>query len=293
LIADLLQLLINGILSGAQLAVPAIGFTTIYAVLRFPNFAIASHASVGAYAGVLVNTLWGWPVAASLGVAFLVTGVVGVASDTLVLRRLRPSGPLTTAIGAAALGIVLENVLRFAFGNDPIGFDLPVLRDWRIGLGPLGALRVGPQAAEAAAASLIMMALLFLFLGFTRSGRMMRAVADNTMLAGLKGIDAESVARRANFVGMGLAGFGGVLIGLDTAVDPLTGARVVLAVFAAAVVGGLGSIPGAVAGAFVVGIGEELSTLVLDPSYRTAVGFAAILLVLTLRPRGLLGERAL
>ncbi len=290
MIGELLQILINGLLSGAQLAVPAIGFTTIYAVLRFPNFAIASHASIGAFAGVLANTQLGWSIGLSLVAAFVAAGLVGVASDTLVLRRLRPSGPLTTAIGAAALGIVLENILRFAFGNDPIGFDLPVLRDWKL---PFLGLRIGPQATEAAAASLIVMIILFLFLAFTRSGRMMRAVADNKMLANLKGIDAESVARRANFVGMGLAGFGGMLIGLDTSVDPLTGARVVLPVFAAAVVGGLGSIPGAVAGAFVVGIGEELSTIVLDPSYRTAVGFVAILLVLTLRPRGLLGERAL
>jgi len=293
LLIEVLQILINGVLAGAQLAVPAIGFTAIYAVLRFPNFAIASHMTVGAYAGVLVNTTLGWPAAVALLVAFLAGGLTGVASDTIFLRRLRGSGPLTTAIGAAALGIVLENIVRFVFGNDPRGFDLPVLRDWRVSLGELGRLRIGPQQMEAAGASLIAMAILFGFLGFTRSGRMMRAVADNPMLAGLKGIDAESVARRTNFVGMGLAGFGGMLIGLDTSVDPLTGYRVVLPVFAAAVVGGLGSIPGAVAGAFVVGIGEEFSTLVLDPSYRTAVGFAAILLVLTLRPRGLLGERAL
>jgi len=95
-----------------------------------------------------------------------------------------------------------------------------------------------------------------------------------------------------NFVGMGLAGVGGMLIGLDTTIDPLTGFRVILSVFAAAVVGGLGSIPGAVVGALSIGLAEELSLLALSPAYRTAVGFAAILLVLTLRPRGILGERA-
>ena len=282
----------NGLLAGAQLAVPAIGFTTIYAVLRFPNFAIASHATIGAYAAVLVNTEWGMPIGVSLLAAFVAGGTVGVLGDVLALRRLRASGPLTTAIGAAALGIVLENVVRFAFGNDSHGFDVPVLRDWRMAFGGV-TLRIGPQQVEAAGASVIVMAILFAFLSLTRSGRMMRAVADNPMLAALKGIDSQKVARWANFVGMGLAGFGGTLIGLDTAVDPLTGYRVVLPVFAAAVVGGLGSIPGAVLGALVVGVGEEMSTIVLDPAYRTAVGFVAILLVLTLRPRGLLGERAL
>jgi branched-chain amino acid transport system permease protein len=120
----------------------------------------------------------------------------------------------------------------------------------------------------------------------------MRAVADNPMLADIKGINADRVGRLASFVGMGLAGIGGMLIGLDSSIDPLTGFRTVLSVFAAAVVGGLGSIPGAVVGALTIGVAEELSLLVLDPSYRSAVGFVAILLVLTLRPRGILGERA-
>jgi branched-chain amino acid transport system permease protein/neutral amino acid transport system permease protein len=136
------------------------------------------------------------------------------------------------------------------------------------------------------------MAAVFLFLAFTRLGKAMRAVADNPMLAGIKGINAETVGRLVNFVGMGLAGTGGMLLGLDTSIDPLTGFRVILSVFAAAVVGGLGSIPGAVVGALTIGVGEELSLLVFAPAYRSAVGFFAILLVLTLRPRGILGERA-
>ncbi len=287
MIAELAQLLINGLLAGALLAVPAIGFTAIYAVLRFPNFAVASHATIGAYAGYIANTTLGWPAGVALLAAFLAAGIAGVITDEAVLRRLRPSGPLTVAIASVALTIVLENVIRFTFGNDLRGYDLPVLRDWR-GIG----LRVGPQQVYNALAAAAAMAALFAFLSFTRTGKMMRAVADNPTLASLKGIDALTVARLANFAGMGLAGFGGMLIGLDTSIDPLTGFRVMLSVFAAAVVGGLGSIPGAVVGAFVVGIGEELSLIVLDPSYRTAVGFVAILVVLSLRPRGLLGERA-
>ena len=290
---EVTQLFINGVLAGTQLAVPAIGFTTVFAVLRFPNFAVASHATIGAYAGYLANTMFGLPAAAALLVAFLGAGLVGVVSDEAVLRRLRTAGPLTVAIASVALTIVLENVIRFAFGNDPRGYDLAVLRDWRIDLGAFGLLRIGPQQVINAGAATIAMAILFLFLGFTRIGKMMRAVADNPTLASLKGINADIVARLANFIGMGLAGYGGMLIAMDTAVDPLTGFRVVLSIFAAAVVGGLGSIPGAVVGAFVIGIGEEMSLLLLDPTYRTAVGFFAILIVLTLRPRGLLGERAI
>jgi branched-subunit amino acid ABC-type transport system permease component len=136
------------------------------------------------------------------------------------------------------------------------------------------------------------MAAVFLSLRYTRLGKAMRAVADNPALADLKGIDAAMVGRLTAFVGMGLVGVGGMLFGLGTSIDPLTGFRFILPIFAAAVVGGLGSIPGAVLGAMVVGLGEELSLVVLSPAYKSAVGFIAIVLVLTVRPRGLLGERA-
>jgi branched-subunit amino acid ABC-type transport system permease component len=151
---------------------------------------------------------------------------------------------------------------------------------------------VNPQQAQNALAALCAAGALFALLAFTRLGRAMRAVADNPMLADIKGVDPDRVARVAVLLGAGLAGFGGMLIGLDTSIDPLTGFRVVLSVFAAAVVGGLGSIPGAALGAMVVGIGEELSLLVLEPAYRTVTAFLAILLVLAFRPQGLLGARA-
>lgn len=290
-IEELPQLLVNGLVAGTILALPAIGFTAIYAVLRFPNFSIASHATMGAYAGFVANAWFGLPIIPSLLFAFIVPALSGVACDEVILKPLRRAGPLTAAIAAVALTIALENVIRFFFGNDLRGYDLPVWRDWRFDLG-FAFLRVGPQQVENAAISVAVMAAVFLFLAFTRTGKMMRAVADNPMLAGIKGINADTVARLGSFMGMGLVGVGGMLLGLDTSIDPLTGFRAVLSVFAAAVVGGLGSIPGAVVGAAVVGVGEELSILILDASYRTAVGFIAILVVLIFRPRGILGERA-
>ncbi|PYN08151.1 MAG: amino acid ABC transporter permease [Candidatus Rokuibacteriota bacterium] len=274
-------------MAGTILAVPAIGFTAIYAVLRFPNFAIAAHLTIGAFAGWLANVSLGLPAALAVGVAFVVAGLAGVLNDELILKPLRPAGALTTAIAAVALTLVLENVVRFVFGNDLRGYDLPIRRDWQA-----AGLRIAPQQVHNFVIAVVAMAAVFLFLAFTRTGKAMRAVADNPMLASVKGIDADRVARLTNFVAMGLAGVGGVLVGLDTSIDPLTGFRVILSVFAAAVVGGLGSIPGAVVGALTIGVGEELSLLVLAPAYRTVVGFAAILVVLTLRPRGILGERA-
>jgi len=282
-----LQLFVNGLMAGSVLMVPAIGFTAMFAVLRFPNFALAAHMTIGAFAGFVANTVLGLPAVASLGAAFLVAGLVGVASDAAVLRPLRPAGALTVAIASIALNIVLENAVRFGFGNELRDYDLPLLRDWS-----LGGLRVGPQQAENTALALAVMAAVFAFLALTRTGKAMRAVADNPTLASLKGIDSERVARLISLAGMGLAGIGGMLLGLDTSIDPLLGFRAILSVFAAAVVGGLGSIPGAVVGALAIGVAEELSLLALPPTYRSAVGFVAILLFLTFRPRGLLGERA-
>lgn len=284
---EVLQLILNGLMSGTVLAVPAIGLTAIFAVLRFTNFALASHMTIGAFAGFVANTALGLPIVPALLVAFVLAGLVGWLSDEYVLRPLRASGFVTTAIGSIALTILLENFIRFGFGNQMRGYDLPLRRDWVI-----DGLRVSPQQVENLLIAIVAMGLLFAFLMLTRTGKAMRAVADNPMLASIKGIDPNMAARLVSFVAMGLAGLGGMLLGLDTTIDPLVGFRTILSVFAAAVVGGLGSIPGAVVGALVVGVGEELSLLVLSPAYRTAVGFIAIVLVLTLRPRGILGQRA-
>jgi branched-chain amino acid transport system permease protein/neutral amino acid transport system permease protein len=151
---------------------------------------------------------------------------------------------------------------------------------------------VGPQQLVNLEIAGVAMAALFVFLAFTRTGKAMRAVADNPMLADSKGIDPDRMARLANGIGMGLAGIGGMLVGLDTSIDPLVGFRAILSVFAAAVVGGLGSIPGAVVGGLAIGFAEELSLLALPATYKSVVGFLAILLILTLRPQGLLGARA-
>jgi branched-subunit amino acid ABC-type transport system permease component len=288
-LADVLQHLVNGLIAGAILALPALGLTLIFSVLGFANFALAAHATLGAYAAWWANTALGAPVAVCLGLAFMAAAAVGLATDGLALKRLRTSGgpqaALTVAIVSIALNMVLESATRFAFGNDLKSYNLPLLRDVRV-----GDIRVNPQQLENLGLAVAVMALLFCFFAFTRAGRAMRAVADNPDLARLKGIRPERVALAANAAGMGLAGVGGMLLGLEASIDPLTGARVLLTVFAASVVGGLTSIPGAVAGALLIGVAEELALLIIAPTYKSAVGFVAIVLTLLLRPQGLFGR---
>ena len=287
MIEALVQALINGVIAGTILAVPALGFTAIFAVLNYPNFAIGALATVGAYAGLVANTMFGLPMLAALPLAFAAAALAGLAVQWVAVKPLEPAGALMMAIASMAAGLVVENLLRFGFGNDLRGFDLPLLRDWRF-----GAYRIGPQQIENFAIAIGCMALLWAFLRFSRTGRAMRAVADNRDLALLRGVDPVRVAVVSVAIGAGLAGMGGMLVGLDTAVDPLVGTRLVLSIFAAAVLGGLGSIPGAVAGAIAIGVAEELAVLAFSPAYRLVVGFVAILAVLTLRPAGLFGTQA-
>lgn len=283
---EILQALVNGAVSGTLLAVPAIGFTAMFAMLRFPNFSVSGVATLGAFAGYLAYGA-GLQVAGALAVAFLVAGVAGLALDKVAHLPLVKQGALPAAIASIASGIVLENLVRLGFGNEPRGYDRPIARDITF-----GDIRVNPQQLETLALALGIMIVVFAALTFSRVGKAMRASADNPELAALKGIRPERVAMLASFVGMGLVGVGGVLLGLDSSIDPLTGTRILLSLFAAAVLGGLGSAPGAVLGAFLIGMAEEVSVLVVGSQYRAAVGFVAILVVLTLRPRGLLGERA-
>lgn len=277
-----LQLLLNGLLAGGILMLPAIGLNLIFIVRRYVNFAMAGHMTVGAYAGYVANTMFHWPALAAIPVAFVVAGVFGVVTDAIALRPLVAYGALTVSIASIALNLVLENLARFCFGSDVRSYDLDLLRDW-----VWHGLRAGPQQAKDLVVALLIMAAAFLFLKLTPAGKAMRAVGDNPVLADIKGIDPDAMGRVANFVAMGLAGVGGMLFALETAVDPELGSHVLLSVFAAAVVGGLGSIPGAVVGAAVIGVIEAMSLLVIPSTYTAAVGFAAILLVLSVRPQGL------
>ena len=128
---DLAQVLLNGAMAGSVLMLPAIGFNVIFAVLRYPNFAVAGYATVGAFAGWIANVQWGLPAGVALLAAFLAAGAAGLLAEETALKPLRPSGALTVAIASVALTILIENLVRFGFGNSLRGYDLPVLRDWR------------------------------------------------------------------------------------------------------------------------------------------------------------------
>lgn len=280
-----LQYIVNGIFYGATLALPAIGLTLIFAVLRFPTFALAAHLAVGAYAGYVLNVWFGVPLVPSYVFAFIAAGLVGVIGDEVAVKPLDGRGSLSVAIVTIALSIIIENVMRFSFGNELRGFDVPLYRD-----AVFGGVRFGVQQVINFGAALVIMLVVFAFLTFTTLGKAMRAVADNPSLAALRGINPHFIRRFAVFLGMGLAGLGGALIAAETSVDPLMGTRTMLPIFAAAILGGLGSIPGAVLGAIIIGIISETSLMFIPPTYRSAVSFFVLIIVLSFRPQGILGD---
>lgn len=281
---EMLQLLANGVIAGTEIGLAAVGFSLVHAVLKSSNFAIGTLMTVGAYMAWMGNVWLGLPVVAAFLCAFLGAGLVGAVGDWLVLRPLRNQTALTVSIASMAMGLVLENIIRFFYGNDFLSFDTPVLRDIRV----LG-VRLPPVQLQNLAIAVVAMLLLWGMLRATDLGKAMRAVADNPRLAEVKGIDARRIGMLANVIGLGLAGVAGAMIGVNAAVDPVLGFRVMLPVFAAAILGGLGSLPGALIGSILIGIAEELSLLVAPPAFRTVTGYVVILLVLLVMPRGLAG----
>jgi len=280
------QYLFNGLVTGGILALPAVAFSVLWKLLRFPNFAVSTYLTVGAFAAFAVNHGLRWRLPWAWLWALAVTGVVAWTVDRVVFRPMRERRPFALAIASIGVAFFLENAVRFAWGNDYRSYDVPVSRAFA-----WYGLRVGREQLAILGVAVALMLLVQAFLERTRLGIAMRASADNPLLARVKGLPTERIVGLATLGGGALAGGAGVFVGLDTTIDPLLGAGLIIAVFAAAILGGIGSAPGALLGALVVGVTEEISIVVIPPTYKSAVGFAIMLLVLLLRPRGLLGSR--
>ena len=280
------QYVFNGIVTGGILALPAVAFSLLWQLLRFPNFAVSAYLTIGAFAAFALNHALGWQIEWAWLGALAVSGAVAWSVDRVVFSPMRDRRPFALAIASIGVTFVLENAVRFIWGNDYRSYNVPVTRAlvWQ-------GLRVGREQLLILGVGVLLMLLAQAFLSWTRLGVAMRATADNPLLARVKGLPTERIVGFATLGGGALAGGAGVFLGLDTTIDPLLGSGLIIAVFAAAILGGIGSAPGALAGALIVGVMEEMSTLVIPPTYKSAVGFAIILLMLLVRPQGLAGGR--
>lgn len=280
------QLLVNGIVAGLLLALPALALSLTFSVLRFANYAVGSYLTCGAYLVYVGNVGLGMPLWLAAGAGAVLFAAAAVVIDWLVFRPLRDRSGVTLLVASMGVAIALENVVRFFAGNAPRAYDVAVARPIR-----LGSIRLNHEALTILLTVIAALAIVWIVFRYTRLGRMMRAVADNPDLAAVRGIARSRVVACVWLISGILVALSGVMVGLDANVEPQMGWTYLLPVFTAAILGGIANPMAAVAGALTLGIAEELATLVMPVHYRTIVTFAVMVALLLLRPWGLFGTR--
>ncbi len=297
-----LQFLVDGLVSGFVIGLGAIGVTLTYSILRFANFAHGEFITWGAYFTLAIAGLLGvatggagapigpfsftGPILAAGLAAMALTGGLALALDRALFRRLRETGEGIVAIMASfGASLALRSLAEAVFSSRPAYFT----RALQIAK-PLGAgMRITPNQAATVVATALLVVSTHLLLTRTRMGRSMRAVAENPGLARVNGIDVDGVIRVTWLLGGALAAASGIVVGLLVQVRPSMGFDLLLPLFAAAILGGIGSVPGAVLGGLVVGLSEAAAVAFVGAQWRGAVAFAILIAMLLVRPRGLFG----
>ncbi len=297
------QELVNGVTTGALYALVALGFTMVYGVLKLLNFAHGDLYMVGAYIGFFVIKWFGGPtalkapVALVLVVAFVlaagVVGGLGVAIERFAYRPLRDApriAPLITAIG---ISFFLENSALLLFGAQPHIYNTPDFISFSSGI-QIGSVSIDAVQIMVLLLGLLLMVGLRLLVNRTRLGKQMRAVAVDREGAEMLGINVNFTIAATFFIGSALAGIAGVMSGLlFNQVIPTIGFVAGLKAFTASVVGGIGSIPGAMIGGLLIGIAESFITGYISSTYTNLLVFALLIVVMLVRPSGLLGRAQL
>ena len=287
-LVDLCNLLINGTIEGLLIALPALALTLVMGVARFPNAATGDYMTAAAYAGIGVQVLGGASIIlAGLG-AIAAGAAISIIFYLWVFRALRGRAPVASLVASIGVAFFARSMLTLFVGHDQQTFNMPLVRAWNF-----GGVRLLPTDLYVAAIALLAMALLFALLHLTPIGRQMRAIADNPDLARACGIRSARVLLALWAVVGVLCALGGMMFGVKAVVSPELGWELLIPAFAAMILGGIGSPVGAVAGGVLLGIASELSVPFVGPSYKIAVAFALLLLVLLLRPRGLFGKAIL
>ena len=288
-----LQLLANGIVTGSVYAIAAVGVSLIYGILRLVNFAYGDMMAFGALITYGVNG----PLDQSMILAALAgmaaTAVLALLLDYALWRplRARRAGFMSLFLASIGLALVLRQALLLAAGSQPRSYDVNPYRVF-----VLGSVRLSEQQLIAIATAATAIVAVGLFLALTTAGRVLRAMADDRALAAVAGIDVGRATRLAWLISGLLAGLAGVLAALvEYSFDPNFGFQLLLPVFAAVVLGGIGSAYGALAGGLALGVAQEVSTWSgfaggVNPVYKPVVAFALLAAALMVRPQGFFGQ---
>ncbi|MDB5658885.1 MAG: branched-chain amino acid transporter permease [Cypionkella sp.] len=297
-----LQFIVDGLISGSLIGLGAIGITLTYSILRFSNFAHGDFMAWGAYGtlsvvaaiGALVGTTapigalsFGWPLILAAIAGMIMTACLALLLDWLLFARLRDKGQSIIVVMASfGASMALRSLLEFIFTSSPTYFSRGIQMAIPIGLG----IRITPDQMVMLATTIVLVTAMHLFMSRSQTGREMRAYSQNPALARVVGINVDRVVRATWIIGAALACAAGVMVGILVQIRPLMGLDLLLPMFAAAILGGIGSVPGAVLGGLIIGLSEAAAVQLIGAEWRAAIAFAILMAVLLVRPMGLFGR---
>jgi branched-chain amino acid transport system permease protein len=284
-----LQQAINGVVLGSLYVLVALGLTLIYGLLVQINFAHADVVTIGAFAAYFFTFAFGGNYLVSIGVALIVGGALGWVVNAAIFAPLRERGsellPLIATIGVS---ILLQNAMLLWFGPIPYAFDSPysneVIRLW-------GGTFITWQNVIIVVVSTLTIVLLYAFMRFTITGKALRAVAQDRETAGLMGINPDQLIMLTFVIASALAGMSGAMLGPILVLTPFAGTTVIVKAFAIVIIGGFGNVEGTIIAGLVVGLIESYTTQLINPGLTDIVVFTLLLLMLALRPTGLIAEK--
>jgi branched-chain amino acid transport system permease protein len=283
-----LQQTINGIVFGSLYVLVALGLTLIYGVLVQINFAHADVVTIGAFAAYFFTFALGGNYLVSIAVALVIGAALGWLVNAAIFAPLRGRSELLPLIATIGVSILLQNAMLLAFGPIPYAFDSPysnaVLRLW-------GGTFITWQNLIIITVSAGTVALLYAFMKFTFMGKALRAVAQDRETAGLMGINPNALVMLTFVIASALAGMGGAMLGPILVLTPFAGTTVIVKAFAIVIIGGFGNVEGTIIAGLLVGLIESYTTQLLNPGLTDIVVFGLLLLMLALRPTGLIAER--
>src|SRR5687768_490411 len=283
------QSAVNGLFLGLLLALAALGLSLVLGTTGLTNFAHGELITFGAVVAFFFQEQWAWAFVPAALLAVVLSGLFGYANDKLLWKPLRGRGTglIAMMIVSIGLAIFLRNIYQYFFGADNNNFkEVPIQRrPWEV-----GPLDISARTFWSAVICTVVLILVSIAVQRTRLGKATRAVSDNPALAASSGIDVDRVILTIWIVGAALAGMSGILWGMNYGFDYQVGFKILLLVFASVTLGGLGTIWGTMAGALLVGVMVEMSSLVLPPELKYVTALVVLILVLLVRPQGILGR---
>ncbi|HEX7293153.1 MAG TPA: branched-chain amino acid ABC transporter permease [Solirubrobacterales bacterium] len=284
---DVAQASLNGLTLGVIYALGAVGLTLVYGILRLVNFAHGDFLTFGAYMAYLVNVTWGMPLAAAIFFAMATTALLSLFFERTMWRPMRAKGAgfLQLLLMTIGLAFIIRSAIQWFWGSEIRTLDVNVTDSVAF----LG-LRIGQTELMVVVVGLVVLVAVGLIIRFSLLGKQMRALSDDIDLAETAGIDTRRVILYTWLFAGALAGLAGVLSGALTNLRPELGFELLLPIFAAVILGGIGSPFGALTAGLVLGVVIELSTLVVEPRWKVTFGFLALIIALVIRPQGIFGR---